>query len=163
MMAWIKTFPYHTRVSADFNHRVIPHLEGQGFKTFAVVGFCWGVWVAERHAVDAPERVACVVGAHPSTRLEGAFEGGDELALANAVRCPIFLMPAGNDPDNNKPGGANIVAMIANLGADKVGCVEFADMRHGWANRGDVEADPAVARSVEKFMELTLDWLAKFA
>ena len=41
---------------------------------------------------------------HPPLMLEEEF-GGDIEDLTNAIKCPAYLFPAGNDPHIIKPGG----------------------------------------------------------
>jgi hypothetical protein len=41
---------------------------------------------------------------HPSLIIEGLFKR-NEVDLAKQIKCPAFLYPAGNDPDNIKEGG----------------------------------------------------------
>ena len=76
------------------------------------------------------------------------------------VRCPTMLMPAGNDPDNIKPGGVNVEAMVSGLGEENVRCVEFADMKHGFMARADVKTEEG-RRDVERAMRLIKEWFAR--
>merc|ERR1712060_885150 len=92
----------------------------------------------------------CGVGPHPSTKLEGVF-GGDEQAMMEKVNMPMLLMPAGNDPDNLKEGGA-LAEDVAKKGGKSV---TFPEMSHGWVARGDLN-DATVARDVKAAMELAV-------
>jgi len=140
-MAWIKKFTWEAVIAADFE-RLMTWLNGQGASSVGAIGFCWGVWaLCKASSVGVP--LKCGVGPHPSTRLEGML-GGDELAMMKAVKMPVLLMPAGDDPDNVKTGGEVAAAIIAAGGATH----EFPEMKHGWVGRGDL-ADPAVKRDVE--------------
>jgi dienelactone hydrolase len=118
------------------------HLNQKGASSVGAIGFCWGVWALCK-ASSAGVPLKCGVGPHPSTRLEGML-GGDELAMMKAVKMPVLLMPAGDDPDNVKAGGAVAEAIIAAGGATH----EFPEMKHGWVGRGDI-SDPAVKRDIE--------------
>lgn len=71
------------------------------FTRCRMIGFCFGAWV-NFHA-SASGRISCAVNCHPSVRLEGLW-GSNEVDLAKTVKCPQMLLPAGNDPDNIKPG-----------------------------------------------------------
>ena len=103
-------------------------------------------------------------------------------AITDAVKCPVFLLPAGNDPDSVKPGGALLAPLEAKFG-DKVKSVECTcvpslplgwphcphcpracvcavpDMAHGWVPRGDL-AKPEVVRDVTKAIELAVDYFS---
>ena len=88
----------------------------------------------------------CGVGPHPSTKLEHMCFGGSraEAELMGAIAMPVLLMPAGDDPDNSKPGGEITGLVEAKGGASEV----FPEMKHGWVSRGDI-TDAAVKRDVE--------------
>merc|ERR1712190_215305 len=96
----------------------------------------------------------CGVGPHPSTRIEGMFGGeGAEQSMIDKVTMPVLLLPAGNDPDNLKEGGAVATALAAKGGRS----ITFQDMAHGWLCRGDL-SDATVARDVELGMKHMVDF-----
>eukprot|EP00913_Durusdinium_trenchii_P009231 g8677.t1 len=72
--------------------------------------------------------------------------------MMDKVNMPVLLMPAGNDPENLKEGGA-IATSICKKGGQ-------TDMEHGWCCRGDLSV-PAVKRDVELAMKLMVDFFAK--
>lgn len=73
---------------------------------------------------------------------------------------PQLLLPAGNDDDNIKPGGA-VVETLASRPAPVGGASKshlFADMKHGWTTRGDL-SDAAIKRDVDLAIKMTMDFL----
>jgi len=152
-MAWIKSFPYDGSVSTDIE-ACVKFLQDKGCTSIGVVGFCWGVWAfCKAASLGVPFK--CGVGPHPSTRLEGAFGGeGAEQAMIDKVNMPVLLLPAGNDPDNLKEGGA-VAKALAEKGGESV---TFPDMAHGWLCRGDL-SDATVVRDVELGMKHTVEFL----
>jgi len=45
--------------------------------------------------------------------------------LAESIKCPSYLLPADNDPDNLKSKGELVDILIKRFGADKAGTTEF--------------------------------------
>ncbi|CAE7508056.1 unnamed protein product [Symbiodinium sp. CCMP2456] len=150
IMGWITQFPFEKKIGADIE-ACVKHLQDQGCSSVGAVGFCWGVWAFCKSAsMGVP--LKCGVGPHPSTRLEGAF-GGDEQAMMDKVNMPVLIMPAGNDPENLKEGGA-IAESLAKKGGKSV---TFPDMQHGWCCRGDL-GQAEVKRDVEAAMKHMVDF-----
>ena len=60
------------------------------------------------------------MGFHPSLSAGVRMYGlSDDDALTRDVQCPTLLLPAGNDPDNVKPGGSTLVELASKpFGAD---------------------------------------------
>ncbi|CAJ1341359.1 unnamed protein product, partial [Effrenium voratum] len=145
IVEWIKGFPWEKKVGSDIE-ACVKHLQDQGCKSIGVVGFCWGVWAfCKASSLGVPFK--CGVGPHPSTRLEGVF-GGDEQQMIDKVSMPVLLMPAGNDPENLKEGGAVAASLVAKGGQS----ITFPDMQHGWSCRGDLSL-PEVKRDTELAMK----------
>lgn len=99
--------------------------------------------------------MSCIVGAHPSIKLEEfAFKSSiSEMCEAVPADCKVLLLSASNDPENVHAGGK-----YAEIFEGKGGkAVSFPDMAHGWLSRGDVE-DKMVKRDVEKGMQETIEW-----
>mmetsp|Transcript_12177 Transcript_12177/g.16486 ORF Transcript_12177/g.16486 Transcript_12177/m.16486 type:complete len:245 (-) Transcript_12177:102-836(-) len=150
VMGWITSFPWDT-VSPGIEacHKFLVE---KGCKNIGVVGFCWGVWaMCKANSLGMP--FTCGVGPHPSTKLEGVF-GQDEQAMIDKVNFPILVLPAGNDPDTLKEGGAAATSLAAKGGKS----VHFPDMSHGWVARGDL-TDETVKRDVELAMKLMVEFL----
>lgn len=153
IMGWITSFPWEKNVGKDIE-TCVKHLQDAGCKSIGAVGFCWGVWAFCKASSEGIP-LKCGVGPHPSTRLEGAF-GRDEQAMMDKVEMPVLLMPAGNDPENLKEGGAIAASMAKKGGAS----ITFPDMQHGWSCRGDLKV-PEVKRDVELAMKHMVDFFAK--
>lgn len=138
--------------------KVQAYMESKGIKQFFAIGFCWGTWQAFRLSAKYEGFVA-IAGPHPSLGIEGMF-GGKELDLSNKIRCPAFLLPAGNDPANVKTGGEVIENLIQRF--PQSGTVEFPDMAHGWVVRGNM-TEEKVARDVKQALDLIKSFFDKFS
>jgi len=152
---WIKKFPW-SKVEQDLFGKAVPLLEQNGAKSIGILGFCWGSWVVF-HA-SSSDKIHAGVSAHPSVRVAGML-GENELDLSKAIKCPQLIMPAGNDPDNVKKGGAHIEELKKKSFGDKCEVVEFAQ-NHGWVPRGDI-SDPEVAKGFKDAMDLTIAFFRK--
>ena len=82
---------------------LIPELETRGSSSFAVMGTCYGVWVASRLAALSKD-IQVVVGYHPSLQIE-EMHGGSVKLLIEKTTQPTLYFPASNDPDSLKPNG----------------------------------------------------------
>merc|ERR1719335_1598661 len=91
-MPWIKTQTW-AKLEPKMKD-VLKHVEG---KKVGMVGFCWGGWVIAQTSAMS-DAVKCGVIPHPSIHLEENAFGGKNTDLASKVRCPLLIMPAGNDP-----------------------------------------------------------------
>ena len=105
----------------------IAHLKAKGCETFALVGFCWGGYVALQAAATC--KFACTVGVHAALTLTGDSSGACTEQVAR-LKAPIMLLQAGNDPDL-KPT-AQAMKALEGLG-DKCVARTFWDCDHGWA------------------------------
>ena len=74
-----------------------------------------------------------------------------------AAKCPMALLPAGNDDDHYRDG--TLKKIIEDNGYE---CLEadFPDMQHGWVPRGDI-SKPEVARDVQKALDTAVAFLTK--
>ena len=149
-MAWLAEMPFEGQLMSDVR-AVLAWLQDLAVERVAGVGFCWGGWVLCK-AASFGLPFQCGASAHPSTKIERSVFKGDEEALARAVKMPLLLLPAGNDPPELKEAGA--VAQALQQGRS----VEFPDMKHGWVTRGDL-GEPAVQRDAELAMGLIMDHL----
>ena len=128
---WVTQIPWSTiepQVDA-----ILADLNGRGITKIGHLGTCWGAWAGFHTAASG--KLSCGVNCHPSVQLEGMF-GGSDLALAETVKCPQMMLPAGGDNDNTKPGGEmQAIFDKQPWGSD---CVyqEFPEMEHGWVPRG---------------------------
>jgi hypothetical protein len=80
---------------------------------------------------------------------------GDNMQeVASEMRVPTMMLAAGNDGDDVKVLGLLHTA-LRNSGVKEsdLHFQEFADMKHGWVNRGDL-TDPATAAGAEEAVTL---------
>ena len=87
-------------------HPYVQHLIGNGAKSIACIGICWGGWAMAQITSD-PEMAShfvCAASPHPSIHLENVVYGGETLNLMKSVKCPTLLMPAIGDPDEYRTG-----------------------------------------------------------
>jgi len=122
-------------------------------ESIAALGFCWGGWAV---AKSASEGVSwkCAVSPHPSAKVESFIWKNDEAAMFEKCPMPFLLMPAGDDPDNIKPGSP-VVDMLEEKGGKSV---PFPRMVHGWTSRGDLSKDE-VKEDAEKALQLATDFI----
>jgi len=146
---WVKKFLWE-KLERDFTENLFPYLEGQGVKSIGMVGMCWGDYIVFK--ASSTGKVTAGVGFHPTLN---RFPETTE-QLAEAVKCPQFLMPAGNDPEDIKEGGAVEKILTPKFG-DKFRIKTFPDVNHGWVPRGDL-SKPEVARDVKEAMRLAVDY-----
>lgn len=101
----------------------------------AAFGFCWGAWLVLKGSTTG--RLAAGVGIHPSlkpSKLQCSPHNIDDESLARSLKCPVLLLPAGNDEATLKPGGAFLSAAQETQPASN--SIEYAEMLHGWCSRG---------------------------
>ena len=148
-------YPYES-VSKDID-ATIAHLLAKGVSkdSIAALGFCWGAWAIAKSASEGVQW-KCAASPHPATKLEPYIFAGDEEAMLGKVECPFLLMPAGDDPDNVKPG-SEIVKKLEEKGGMSV---PFDRMVHGFVTRGDLSL-PDVKEDAEKALELATDFIKK--
>jgi dienelactone hydrolase len=129
--------------------RSLPRADSGEVIPVGVLGFCWGLWPVLRACGDSELvelGVRCGSSAHPSAGV-CALYGDDAEALAKAIKTPLQLLPAGNDADSVKEGGA-VAQAVRETAKKKCMIRSFDDMQHGWVPRGDI-TDKTVARDVE--------------
>jgi len=147
---WAEFKPYLAGLTweSSFKPRFVSlfaKLESIGIQKIGMIGFCWGGWVLCQVAADFPEKINAGVIAHPSITLEENIYGGSPVSLVSRVFCPVFLMPAGGDPDTYRPGGEILETLKRNNPASDI--LDFPDMAHGFVPRGDI-TDGAVHAAV---------------
>ncbi|SPR00725.1 unnamed protein product (mitochondrion) [Plasmodiophora brassicae] len=118
-------------------------------KKIAAVGFCWGGWVIAKAMADADLKsvISCSAIAHPSIARAGQFVGEGAQPVVSKITVPVLLMPAGNDPDEYRPGGAIYETLKRNNSASTT-TDDFRSMTHGWMPRGDLK-NPEVKKHVD--------------
>eukprot|EP00437_Effrenium_voratum_P056685 CAMPEP_0181525778 /NCGR_PEP_ID=MMETSP1110-20121109/69142_1 /TAXON_ID=174948 /ORGANISM="Symbiodinium sp., Strain CCMP421" /LENGTH=245 /DNA_ID=CAMNT_0023656591 /DNA_START=54 /DNA_END=792 /DNA_ORIENTATION=- len=151
IMGWITQFPFEKKIGADIEACESTY-KIKAAAVWVQLAFAGASGLAFCKSASMGVPLKCGVGPHPSTRLEGAF-GGDEQAMMDKVNMPVLIMPAGNDPENLKEGGA-IAESLAKKGGKSV---TFPDMQHGWCCRGDL-GQAEVKRDVEAAMKHMVDF-----
>ena len=154
---WLSTLKYEP-IEEYLLKTLIPYLQNNGKKEFAVGGTCFGAWVGLK-LLAASDLVKCGISYHPSYKLE-ELQGRKIEDIATKVKQPHLIVPAGNDPDNVKNGG-EIVKILEQTTGNKLQVVEMNDMQHGFFVRGDLK-DEAILKRVEECLTLTKDFLGKY-
>lgn len=155
-MAWIKRQSDPEELLNIFADVLMPFVGARGVDRVAVMGWCWGTWFVVK--AGATGRIVAGVAPHPSHPKLAKAWGEDEDTVLAAVQCPLLIMPAGDDPDSTKMGGANH-RILCERGVE-CEVVEFPDMKHGFLSRGDI-GEPVVARDVQLAMEHAVKFLNK--
>jgi dienelactone hydrolase len=99
----------------------------------AIVGFCWGAWVAAKASATGLVRAA--VHMHPSWQIAPWIFHEPILDVAARIRAPSLIMPAGDDPAEYRNGVYK--AVIESNSGCPVSTVDFRRQRHGFVARGD--------------------------
>ena len=135
LMSWLQKYTWKGTVGAD-TEQSVAFLASKGVKDVAVLGFCWGVGPALELALAG--KVKCVASAHPSMNLLGLAAAHTEEQF-KAVKVPILMLPAIEEPSSVKPGGDFIKAVQAN-GVECLS-INFEKQHHGFFSRAPLD-DP---------------------
>ncbi len=154
---FIKSYPWDLllpRLNA-----AVKHMLNEGVTKIALVGFCWGGWVASHILAEEnlPSEVVCAAIPHPSITCE-EMHGGNAVDLVSRSKGPVLLLPAGNDSDRYRPGGDILEALRA-VHPDSDAALDFGEMRHGWSVRGDITV-PAIRAAVDLALDKSLQFIA---
>jgi len=151
---WEDTFKGRIQTAIDLLH-------SRGVQRIGMVGFCYGGWVMSNVMSDEDtcKHITCGASPHPSLHIESRIFERDPLALVSRIKGPILFLPAGNDPDDYRPGGSFYELMRENYPATEVS-LEFGNMIHGWSVRGDT-SDPEIKEKVALCFELILSYFQK--
>lgn len=155
-MSWIKGQSNPEELLKLFADVLMPFVQTRGVERVAVMGWCWGAWFVTK--AGSTGRVVAGVAPHPSHSKLAKAWGEDEDTVLRSMQCPLLLMPAGDDPESTKPGGANQLVMQEK--GIECEAVEFPEMKHGFLSRGDI-ADPIVARDVQLALQHAIAFLNK--
>lgn len=123
----------------------IKYLNDNEISNIGAIGFCWGAYPVFKLGAKAAIKAAC--SCHPSLIVGKMLFGETEESQAKAVKCPIMLMPASNDPQENYGETGDVTRGVRAAGFE-CKTLTFADMQHGWVPRGDAKNDLAVRRDV---------------
>jgi dienelactone hydrolase len=154
-MAYIPTVTW--AICEERLRSVINLLKAKGITKIAMMGFCWGGWALLHASIVFPE-ISVGVVAHPAIHLEQYAYGGDNEALAKQVTIPIFLLPAGNDPEIYSVGGPVYEALKSN-NAKSMTTEEYKDQTHGWVPRGHHHTEANVVDKQKLALEQMLAFI----
>jgi len=119
---------------------ILPYARSHGATVFGCVGTCWGGYMVARLSGYTDFRAG--VAFHPATTFIAENCNQEKLyEVLDEVQCPQMVLTAGNDHQNEKPGGlAQKVWGVMSFGGE---CIyrEYRDMVHGWMVRGDVRKE----------------------
>jgi dienelactone hydrolase len=110
----------------------------------AIVGFCWGAWLAAK--ASGTGMIKAAVHVHPSWQISSWLFNEPEEAMAAKIRAATLLMPAGDDKDAYRDG--TYAQIIEKNGGVTVALKDFPNQRHGFVIRGSPE-DKAVMADVK--------------
>ena len=136
---------------------LIPELSSRGSTEFAVMGTCYGVWVATRIAALTQE-IKAVVGFHPSLQIED-MHGGSSKSLIEKTNQPTLYFPASNDPDSIKPNG-EFINILQSKNNGKTESYPKESVVHGYVCRGDLN-DPTILKAYDETIHETTVFLQK--
>ena len=83
--------------------------------------------------------------------------GEEREVIVTSISCPQALLPASNDEQDLKEGGAVEQALQAKWCADKCVVREFKAQAHGWVNRGSLK-DDNVREGYEEAVRIILEF-----
>lgn len=136
---------------------VVDYMKSKGVKHIAIVGFCWGGWVAAHVlASDEAENYSCCAIAHPSLRIEAGIFGRDVLSLVSAVRKPMLWLPTQGDNPEYDAGGAWFEKIKENHPTSET--ISFREVDHGFIPRGDI-SNPLVKQEIDRALAVILTFL----
>jgi dienelactone hydrolase len=154
MIKWFQSTPYDTLVAKD-TKVCFDFMKSKRVTAVGSMGFCWGAWaIGKSSEAGIPWKVA--VTPHPSFGVEKMAFGGDDVALMQNIKCPLLLLPAGNDVAYVMPESEQ-VQQLAKNGTKSI---VFQEMKHGWMTLGDV-SDPKIRRDVDAVLKETLQFFQK--
>jgi dienelactone hydrolase len=154
-MDWIKTVKFENVKPKIAS--MIAVLHSKGIKKIAMIGFCWGGWCLFKSVAEFSDITAGAI-IHPAVHLEMYAYEGDIGALSAKVTIPMLVLPAGNDPDIYREGGAVTAALQAN-NSKSTWNDDFKDMQHGFVPRGDI-SDAIVESKVKLALQQVYDFIS---
>ena len=124
----------------------------------ASLGFCYGAYLWCMMASHVT--FEALVSPHPSI-FNAAKHAKDDLSTAiAAIKCPVYLLNAPEDPPEQQPGGNIQRILTENGNTDSVFETMENDVKHGWSCRGDV-SDPVIKQAVNESFERICNFLDK--
>lgn len=154
LMEWLQKYTWKEKVGKQ-TETAMAFLASEGVTDVAGLGFCWGVGPVLELALAG--NVKCFASAHPSMNLLGVAAGHTE-AEFKAIKVPMLMLPAIEEPASVKPGGDFIEAVKAN-GVESLS-VDFTNQHHGFFGRAPLD-DPQNAKDVEECFNLVARFFTK--
>ena len=142
---WMKTNHPFSAQEPNLN-KMMSYLDSRGVTKMFVIGICWGAYCAYKLGGVYSLRSKCIAIAAPHPSIGAAklsFFGEETVDVVMACNYTLFL-PAGNDPDDYRPGGE--IYVNAAKGSETL---DFPAMQHGFFTRGDA-SDVAVGKDVQR-------------
>uniref|UniRef100_M4B944 Dienelactone hydrolase domain-containing protein n=1 Tax=Hyaloperonospora arabidopsidis (strain Emoy2) TaxID=559515 RepID=M4B944_HYAAE len=139
---WFKKYTFAEQFSPRIQDAVKYLKTEAGVERLASYGMCWGSWVGATQTAQTDPVVRGHVSFHPTWVVENILKGDDAAVdtLAKSVKVPQLLLVAGDDPEFFKPGGRihDLFKSRTDIGSQS-NVVLFANEKHGWVHRGDLE------------------------
>lgn len=146
-----------------FNKTTEYFLSEKGVESFALLGFCWGSYIAFKACGEANHRIRilCNLSCHPSVHsLAGRFNE-KEIDIVERVNCPQFVAATKNEPSSWKPGGEIQSLLSKKAFAQHNEFVVYDQMSHGFVTRGDTK-DKATREAIQDCLTKIIHYLHKF-
>lgn len=135
----------------------------RGVEEFALMGFCWGAYIAFKACADATDKdkIFCNISCHPSVSNLASTYKEKEIDVVNGVNCPQFVASSKDEAKGWKPRGTVEKALatkpFSNLNEFYVYEKEF----HGFVVRGDTKIE-ATRIAIENCLNRIVNFLHKF-
>lgn len=132
--------------------KALTYLKAKGITSVGLVGFCWGAFPMT-HLLADPKYSDLLNGGccfHPSMMIFSILFDWSYKSYHQSCTKPLAYLPAGNDAADVKPNGTvDDIMKQANPSYSKCHFEEYATMKHGWVNKGDL-GDDAVSKEVQR-------------
>jgi len=156
-LEWIKTISPDIILN-DFQ-TLWKYIESVGNTAkIGAMGFCWGAFAAV--LASSTGKLSAGVNIHPSLGTGLRSFNYPEIEQAKKVTCPQLFIPAGNDPENVKPGGEVQQILDKKPFGNQCQYYVLEHVVHGFVPRGDL-SKPEVAKGVKFVMETSITFLQK--
>lgn len=107
-------------------------------KKFLVLSMSWGSWLAFKMSAKY-DNIKAIATVHPALMIEKMI-GGSEEKLFEEVKCPSYLALSKSEGASLRQGGESFAILQRKFGV-KAMSVDFPEMDHGFATRGDVSVE----------------------
>lgn len=163
--SFVRRFPWDTKQRFLFKDQLIPFLQSKGIEKFALLGFCYGTWLALRacNDEDIVDHVTCAIHFHPSVEVMETFFGRKEdVALCKTAQKPQLFHATKNESANWKPNGTAHRALEENPNVPEVQFTLAPNSQsHGFMTRVDVRVEENF-KAVKEGVDLGVAFLKKY-